>query len=271
MSTCRNAAGSSPPTTTVSTPRRTFSAAPKKWSSPAGQCWEPGDDVPPRSRFGNNCTRFVFRALCGIRITDTQTGLRALPVSYLPALAKLSGERFEYETNMLLEMKRLGLPFDEVRIQTIYNDKNSGSHFHPLRDSIKIYAVIFRFMLSSGICSLIDIGLFTLINLLTAPLFSSTELRILTATAGARVVSSLVNFLVNRSGVFRSGKNIRRAAVRYYTLAACQLIASYLCVNGIALLFGGGASVWQTVIKIIVDTALFFVSFGIQRDWVYAD
>ena len=75
-----------------------------------------GDDVPPRSRFGNNCTRFVFRALCGIRITDTQTGLRALPVSYLPALAKLSGERFEYETNMLLEMKRLGLPFDEVRL-----------------------------------------------------------------------------------------------------------------------------------------------------------
>lgn len=112
----------------------------------------------------------MFRALCGIRITDTQTGLRALPVSYLPALAKLSGERFEYETNMLLEMKRLGLPFDEVRIQTIYNDKNSGSHFHPLRDSIKIYAVIFRFMLSSGLCSLIDIGLFTLINLLTAPL-----------------------------------------------------------------------------------------------------
>lgn len=230
-----------------------------------------GGDVPPRSRFGNNCTRFVFRALCGIKITDTQTGLRALPASYLPALAKLSGERFEYETNMLLEMKRLGLPFDEIRIQTIYNDKNSGSHFHPLRDSIKIYAVIFRFMLSSGLCSLIDIGLFTLVNLLTAPLLGSEELRILIATVCARVISSLVNFLVNRSGVFRSGKNIRRAVVRYYTLAVCQLIVSYLCVSGISLLFGGGASIWQTVIKIAVDTALFFVSFGIQRDWVYAD
>ena len=230
-----------------------------------------GDDVPPRSRFGNNCTRFVFRALCGIKITDTQTGLRALPISCLPALTKLSGERFEYETNMLLEMKRLGIPFDEVKIQTIYNDKNSGSHFHPLRDSIKIYAVIFKFMLSSGLCSLIDIGLFTLINLLTAPLFSNEELRILAATVGARVVSSLVNFLVNRNGVFRSGKNIRRAAVRYYTLAACQLAVSWLCVSGLAMLFGGGASIWQTLIKIIVDTALFFVSFGIQRDWVYAD
>lgn len=231
-----------------------------------------GADVPPRSRFGNNATRFVFRVLCGIKITDTQTGLRALPAGYLPALVRLGGERFEYETNMLLEMKRLGLPFDELRIRTIYNDHNSGSHFHPLRDSIKIYAVIFRFMLSSGMCSLIDIGLFTLINLLTAPLFGDDEtLRIFIATAGARLVSSLVNFLVNRSGVFRSGKNIRRAAVRYYILAACQLAASYLCVSGLTALFGGGASIWQSVIKIIVDTALFFVSFGIQRDWVYAD
>lgn len=231
-----------------------------------------GEDVPARSRLGNNCTRFVFRALCGIKITDTQTGLRALPVSVLPALVKLSGERFEYETNMLLEMKRLGYSFDEIKIQTIYNDNNSGSHFHPLRDSIKIYAVIFRFMLSSGLCSLIDIGLFTLINLLTAPLFGGREeLRILTATVGARVVSSLVNFLVNRSGVFRSGKNIRRAALRYYTLAACQLIVSYLCVNGLSMLFGGGANIWQTLIKIVVDTVLFFISFGIQRDWVYAD
>lgn len=231
-----------------------------------------GDDVPPRSRFGNNCTRFVFRALCGIKITDTQTGLRAIPVNYLAALTRLGGERFEYETNMLLEMKRLALPFDEITIQTIYNDKNTGSHFRPFRDSIKIYAVIIRFMLSSGLCSLIDVGLFTLINLVTAPLFGNeSELRIFIAAVGARVVSSLVNFLVNRSGVFRSGKNFGRSALRYYTLAVCQLIVSSLCVVGLSVLFGGGADIWQTVIKIIVDTALFFVSFGIQRDWVYAD
>ena len=231
-----------------------------------------GENVPPRSRFGNNATRVVFRLLCGIRITDTQTGLRALPESYLPALIDLGGERFEYETNMLLEMKRLGYPFDEIKIQTIYNDSNKGSHFHPLKDSLKIYAVIFKFMLNSGLCSLIDIGLFTLINMLTEPLFGGQEtLRLFVAAAGARVVSSLVNFLINRSGVFRSGKDIRRSALRYYTLAVCQLAVSYLCVSGLSLLFGGGASIWQTVIKIIVDTLLFFVSFGIQRDWVYAD
>lgn len=231
-----------------------------------------GENVPPKSRIGNSITRFVFRALCGIRITDTQTGLRALPVGYLPALVSLSGERFEYETNMLLEMKRLGLKFKELTIETIYTDNNSGTHFHPLRDSIKIYAVIIRFMLSSALCSLIDIGLFTVINLLTVPLFGENEaLRLFTATAGARVVSSMVNFLVNKHRVFRSGKSTAQSAVRYYILCAAQLTLSALCVRGLSLLLGAGADLWQTVIKAVVDTVLFFISFGIQRDWVYAD
>lgn len=231
-----------------------------------------GGNVPPKSRFGNNMTRFVFRALCGIKITDTQTGLRAIPKEYLPCFISISGERFEYETNMLLEMKRLGLKFDELKIQTIYSDNNSGTHFSPLKDSIKIYAVIIRFMLSSGICSLIDIGLFTLINLLTVPLFGENEaLRIFTATAGARAVSSLVNFLVNKHRVFRSGKSTGRSAVRYYILCAAQLTLSALCVRGLSFLFGAEADLWQTVIKMVTDTVLFFVSFGIQRDWVYAD
>lgn len=231
-----------------------------------------GKDVPPKSRFGNTATRLVFRLLCGIRISDTQTGLRALPLSYLAPMCSLSGERFEYETNMLLEMKRLGLPFDEEPILTIYNDNNSGTHFHPLRDSLRIYGVIFRFMLSSGVCSLIDLGLFTLINLLAVPLFGDNEsLRIIVATAGARVVSSLVNFIINRSRVFRSGRNLGRSAVRYYILAFAQLIVSALLVRGISELCGTEAGLLQTVFKLVTDTLLFFVSFGIQRDWVYAD
>lgn len=231
-----------------------------------------GSDVPPKSRFGNNATRIVFRLLCGIKITDTQTGLRALPLKYLKPLSELGGERFEYETNMLLEMKRLSLPFDELKIRTIYDDKNKGTHFNPLTDSIRIYAVIFRFMLSSGICSLIDIGLFTLLNLILSQISSLDEgVRIFIATAGARVVSSLVNFLINRNRVFRSGKNAKRSALRYYILCAAQLTVSALCVRGISALFCAEAGLWQSVIKIVTDTLLFFISFGIQRDWVYKD
>ncbi len=36
-----------------------------------------GDDVPPKSKFGNNMTSFVFKFVCGLNISDTQTGLQS--------------------------------------------------------------------------------------------------------------------------------------------------------------------------------------------------
>ena len=53
-------------------------------------------DVPPRSRMGNKITSLVFRLFCGIKISDTQTGLRAIPLEYLPAMLEVSGDRYEY-------------------------------------------------------------------------------------------------------------------------------------------------------------------------------
>lgn len=98
--------------------------------------------VPFRSRAGNKITVFVFRTLCGIRLTDTQTGLRALPARYLLAFSVITGNRFEYETNMLLAMKDLHLDFEEVNISTVYIDNNNGTHFNTVKDSLRIYRVI---------------------------------------------------------------------------------------------------------------------------------
>ena len=228
------------------------------------------DNVPPKSKFGNNMTRIVFRIVCGIKITDTQTGLRAIPLGYLEQLCKISGERFEYETNMLLEMKKQGLEFKEETISTIYSDNNSGTHFNPLTDSIKIYAIILKYALSSLICSLIDVGIFTLVNLLTISFFGENEsLRVFVATATARVVSSLTNYFVNQRGVFQSKQSVKKSIVKYYILAVIQLVVSFLLVNGVSMLFGVESSGWQTLIKAVIDTILFFFSFSIQRDWVY--
>ncbi|MCI6557392.1 glycosyltransferase family 2 protein [Schaalia hyovaginalis] len=38
-------------------------------------------DVPFRSKFGNDATAFAFRLATGVRLPDTQTGLRACPSS----------------------------------------------------------------------------------------------------------------------------------------------------------------------------------------------
>ena len=105
------------------------------------------EQVPLRSRFGNTVTRNVVWLACGSRITDTQTGLRAIAARHLPLMCEIEGERYEYETQMLLDLRGTGVGVGEVVIDTVYIDENQTSHFNTLRDSWKIYRIILRHML----------------------------------------------------------------------------------------------------------------------------
>lgn len=225
-----------------------------------------GDDVPFKSRFGNNMTSFVFRFACGMKISDTQTGLRAIPAKYLSAMCEVDGERFEYETNMLLTLKKLAIPYSEVTIETVYINENETTHFHPIRDSFKIYAIIFKFIFGSLTSSLIDIGLFALLQFLTAGL--GNQMSILVSTVGARVVSSFYNYNFNRKAVFDSKDNMKSSMLKYYALCVVQMAVSYGLVYGVNVLFTMG-SFMTVVSKIIIDTILFLISFQIQRAWVF--
>ncbi len=60
------------------------------------------DEVPWRSTVGNVASRLLLRAVTGLRLVDTQTGLRAYPAGLLPWLAQVPGDRFEYELEVLL-------------------------------------------------------------------------------------------------------------------------------------------------------------------------
>ena len=99
-------------------------------------------DVPPRSVAGNRFTAAMFRLCYGIRITDTQTGLRAIPAQFLESFAHFEGERFEYETNMLLQMKRLGISFVEQPIETVYDKEEYSSHYNAVKDSWRIFRIM---------------------------------------------------------------------------------------------------------------------------------
>ena len=227
-----------------------------------------GPSVPFKSRFGNNLTKSIFRFFCGIKLSDTQTGLRAIPRHHIPTLLAVAGDRFEYETNVLLEMKTKGIPFSEIKIQTIYLDENAATHFHPVRDSIKIYGVILNFGTSSLVSSLIELALFAII----VAIFDwirvdiRTGVSILIATAVSRVVSALCNYMMNRSFVFGSGS--RSSLLRYTMLCVVQLLVSAAMVSILTWLFSA-ETIGQTVLKAIVDTILFFLSYKIQKEWVF--
>ncbi len=99
--------------------------------------------VPARSVAGNKTTSRMFR-LYGIKLSDTQTGLRAIPRQYLQRFCGIAGDRFEYETNMLLKMKQWGIGFSEQPIETVYEDENAGSHYNAVKDSWRITKIMFR-------------------------------------------------------------------------------------------------------------------------------
>ena len=139
-------------------------------------------------------------------ITDTQTGMRGIGNRILKSYLTLAGERFEYETNMLIEALHTHTPVKEIGIQTVYIDENSGTHFRPLADSAAIYRQIFstffKYTLASLSSFLIDYGIYSLLILLlqVMPLAA----RIWIAAAAARILSSLYNYAVNRNIVFKS-------------------------------------------------------------------
>ena len=232
-------------------------------------------DVPARSSFGNKTTSMVFKIFCGMVVSDTQTGLRAIPRKYVETLANISGDRFEYETNMLLAFKTQAIPFDEVKIRTVYIEENKSSHFRVIHDSWRIYKLIlahfFRYTLSSLISAVVDTGAYALFSWLLKGLLSGFAL---TAASGiiARIISSLLNFFMNKQLVFRTNVTTGKAMLRYYTLALPQMGAQVLLTQGVYTLFSipDSANFLRTVLYAIVMTALYFISYMIQQRWVFA-
>lgn len=229
-----------------------------------------GKDVPSRSKFGNKLTSFVFRKACGVNISDTQTGLRAIPFKYLEDMLKIDGEGFEYETNMLLSLKTYNIPYKEHKIQTVYIEENQTSHFNPIVDSFKIYKVILKFMLSSMAASIIDIVLFSVFIAAIGNLVDA-NMKVLVATFAARAVSSMFNCIFNKRAVFKSNAPFMKILIKYYVVCIIQTSVSYGAVSGLSMLLNVEGGPLMVLTKVVVDVILFFLSFKVQRAWVYKD
>ncbi len=213
--------------------------------------------TPLRSLLGNVITRYVFRLLIGGKLTDTQSGLRCIPMGIVPDLIRLEGERYEYEMNMLISTKNSRTSIREVEIATVYLENNRSSHFNPLIDSMRIYFLLLRFSFSSLVASSIDFIIFTIIYLLRG--------NILTALIMARLVSGCINFFVNKNLVFRSRGGAVLPLIKYFTLFITLGTLSFLSIRTMA---DFGINVIAA--KITAESVLFLASFTVQRDFIFA-
>jgi len=221
--------------------------------------------VPLRSRFGNAFSAAYFKADTGVSCPDTQTGLRAIPASMFAMAQATPGMRYEFEMNFLTAVAKAGLALEYVPIATIYERGNTTSHFSPVRDSVRIYAQLLRFAGSSLACSVVDLLIFALITT-----FVSLEagLLITLATVAARLCSGALNFTLNRNWSFLDlgslSGNALRQAHRYLILFVGLIIASSTLVTLLSFL-----PLPLVGVKMIVDVALFTVSYFVQRNWVF--
>ncbi|MDO5326766.1 MAG: bifunctional glycosyltransferase family 2/GtrA family protein [Clostridia bacterium] len=234
-------------------------------------------NVPPKSRFGNRMTSGVFRVLYGHWLPDTQTGLRAFHRGLIDFMMSVSGDRFEYEMNMLIQCSTAKIPMRPITIETIYHEENKGTHFHPIRDSWRIYKLLlgnfFRYSAASILSFLIDYAVLSIlmfwvfkdkpdVTLMGIPF----SFKALVATPIARLFSAPVNFLLNRDFVFKAGQD-KNAVWRYIVLAVCALIVTTL-VFGFLDHFVH-ANILHILLKIVIDVAMYMVNYRIQKAWVF--
>jgi len=213
--------------------------------------------VPLRSRLGNNLTRGLMRIVVGQNLTDTQTGLRGIPLRLIPHLLHVPSSGYEFELDMLLACKHQGFPVIQVPIRTIYLGDNESSHFRPIFDSMRIYFLLLRFSVLSLCTAGVDNAVFVIA-------FAATG-NIARSMVAARLVAMTFNYLGVRRTVFHSRQAHSRVLPKYVALVALNGLVSYSLIRFLHGAFG----IRAVPAKLFAESLLFIANFAIQRDIIF--
>ncbi|MDA9900190.1 bifunctional glycosyltransferase family 2/GtrA family protein [Planktomarina temperata] len=208
--------------------------------------------TPLKSRIGNNFTALIFKYVYGYDLKDTQTGLRGIHKSIIPEILRIKGNKYEFETDMLLLAINNRIPIICLSIETIYINDNDNSHFKPIRDSFLIYKSIFAFA-ASGVLS------FALDYLIFITLFMLTDL-LLASVIVSRLISGMFNFAVNLK-IFGGSKSYLRNYIFFYSSLFLSIMLASYAGTYIMVEFGVSAA----FAKPVTDFMLFFVSYYSQK------
>ena len=213
--------------------------------------------TPLRSFAGNTLTRGLVYTLLGLRLRDTQTGLRAIPAAFAKKLLKIEANGYDFELEMLIMAQHMRLSIRQIAISTIYDKGNTTSHFKPIVDSAKIYAVLFQFFLISMFSALVD-------NLIFVS-FVSAGVSTFRAYLLGRCIAAPFNFVLLRRYVFYSQRRFPALVAIYVITVIVFFLASNFLVGQIVSI-----GISPVAAKMIVESAMFPLSFLIQRDFVFA-
>lgn len=212
-------------------------------------------EVPLRSRFGNTVSRHIYRFLIGIDLSDTQTGLRAIPRRLMELCLSIRANRYEFETEQLVVIKANRMPVREIPIQTIYIESNRDSHFRPLRDSARIYFVLLRYSIASIVTEMADLAVFATVMAASSDLVWSNVI--------GRLVALWVQFMLLQSFVFRL-----RGGAGTLAMYLGLVVVSGVISTALQLQIANIVPV-PVVAKVMAEVLVFVFNFLFLRDFVF--
>jgi len=158
------------------------------------------NNMPFRSKVGNNLSRYIYTILNGHYFLDNQSGLRGFASKHAEWLVRVGGCKYDYEMNMLYYADKQGIQITTIPIEAVYIDNNSSSHFNPLKDTFRIYARLFY----SARITFLSWFLMEKMFLLASIFFGYSYLHLTIPIIGSTGV--MFNIVLNRFVVFRKFK-----------------------------------------------------------------
>ena len=98
--------------------------------------------MPVERRVSNFLSTMATSLLAGQHIEDSQCGFRAIR-RWLLKSVRLKFNKYQHESEMLIEAARLGARISFINIPVIYN--GNKSYFHPIKDTARFLAFLFLY------------------------------------------------------------------------------------------------------------------------------
>lgn len=215
-----------------------------------------GKGTPLRSYVGNKLSSLVYRAVLGLAISDTQTGMRSLPKELARRCLRIANNRYEFETEMLALANSSKVRIREVPIRTIYEAKNASSHFNPVLDSFRIYFSVLRYAFASILTAATDFFVFIVVLGLGG--------NVITSNLCARFVALYVQFFLIKKVVFRV-----RAGIWQFILFVVYVSLTGVIVSVLQLELSAATTLAPVYSKAIVETIFFVFNFLFLRDVLF--
>lgn len=203
----------------------------------------------------------LFSMIYNKKFIDVDSELFGFSMNYLDQM--MTVDENCYEVQSLIQSVQNNQEIEEIQLE------NKQQPFHLKNKTIQVLYVIFlhliRFVSSSIISSVIDVLLAWILLDVLKIWMTSDFWRIALSSLIARVLSAIVNYVINKKYVFKEKTNSKQTAIRFLILTIVITILSTLFVYVASSLH----IMSEKLAKPVGDLLLFLLSYSAQTKWVF--